>query len=228
MNTINERIAFLIKDQGLTQAKFAEMFHFGQSNVSKICNGTVTPTDSLIDAICTKLNVSLAWLEDGVGEMYVQRSANEELALLVSNIMSDADDSFRKRFISLLMALPPEKWAAIESFVEELQKNLRRKIQKTRERLTVPGFSVSWKRVVFFMPESTYSKAMTLCGYVFIASTRSRTRSARIPSSQTQCLFFLPRSSFPCHLLRFLRILTLLMTFAIVSRLVSSLGVLPP
>ena len=64
MNTINERIAFLIKDQGLTQAKFAEMFHFGQSNVSKICNGTVTPTDSLIDAICTKLNVSLAWLED--------------------------------------------------------------------------------------------------------------------------------------------------------------------
>ena len=122
MNTINERIAFLIKDQGLTQAKFAEMFHFGQSNVSKICNGTVTPTDSLIDAICTKLNVSLAWLEDGVGEMYVQRSANEELGLLVSNIMSDADDSFRKRFISLLMALPPEKWAAIEAFVEELQK----------------------------------------------------------------------------------------------------------
>ena len=120
MNTINERIAFLIKDQGLTQAKFAEMFHFRQSNVSKICNGTVTPTDSLSDAIGTELNVSLAGLEDGVGEMYVQRSANEDLALLVSNIMSDADDSFRKRFISLLMALPPEKWSEIENFVKKL------------------------------------------------------------------------------------------------------------
>ena len=120
MNTINERIAFVSKDQGLTQAKFAEMFHFGQYNVSKTCNGTVTPPDSLMDAICTKLNVSLAWLEDGVGEMYVQRSANEELALLVSNIMSDADDSFRKRFISLLMALPPEKWSEIENFVKKL------------------------------------------------------------------------------------------------------------
>lgn len=133
MNTINERIAFLIKDQGLTQAKFAEMFHFGQSNVSKICNGTVTPTDSLIDAICTKLNVSLAWLEDGVGEMYVQRSANEELALLVSNIMSDADDSFRKRFLSLLMALPPEDWIKIEHFVDSLQKNNSSKDTKNAE-----------------------------------------------------------------------------------------------
>ena len=54
--------------------------------------------------------------------MYVQRSVNEELAVLVTDIMSDADDSFRKRFISLLMALPPEKWAAIEAFVGELQK----------------------------------------------------------------------------------------------------------
>ena len=52
--------------------------------------------------------------------MYVQRSANEELGLLVSNIMSDADDSFRKRFISLLMALPPEKWSEIENFVKKL------------------------------------------------------------------------------------------------------------
>ena len=52
--------------------------------------------------------------------MYVQRSANEELALLVTDIMSDADDSFRKRFISLLMALPPEKWSEIENFVKKL------------------------------------------------------------------------------------------------------------
>lgn len=74
--------------------------------------------------------MSLAWLQDGVGEMYVQRNANEELGLLVADIMSDADDSFRKRFISLLMALPPEKWAVIEDFVTDLQKNLPSKDAK--------------------------------------------------------------------------------------------------
>lgn len=122
MNTVNERISFLIKDQGLTQSKFAERIHLTQAHVSRICSGTYVPTERTISDICREFNVSLAWLEDGEGEMYVQRSANEDLALLVTDIMSDADDSFRKRFLSLLMALPPEKWAAIESFVEELQK----------------------------------------------------------------------------------------------------------
>lgn len=123
MNTINDRIAYLIKDLGITKTKFAETINLSQPFVSAVCSGSKMPSDRTISDICREFNVSLAWLEDGVGEMYVQRSANEELALLVSNIMSDADDSFRKRFISLLMALPPEKWAAIEAFVEELQKN---------------------------------------------------------------------------------------------------------
>ena len=112
-----------MKDQRLTQTEFADRLHLTQPHVSALCSGRKTLTDRTISDICREFNVSLAWLEDGVGEMYVQRSANEELGLLVSNIMSDADDSFRKRFISLLMALPPEKWAAIEAFVEELQKN---------------------------------------------------------------------------------------------------------
>ena len=123
MSTINERIAYLIKDLGITKTKFAETINLSQPFVSAVCSGAKTPSDRTISDICREFNVSLAWLEDGVGEMYIQRSANEELALLVSNIMSDADDSFRKRFISLLMALPPEKWAAIEAFIEELKKN---------------------------------------------------------------------------------------------------------
>ena len=122
METINERIAFLISDLGISKTKFAERLNISPSFVTRICAGDKIPSDRTSSDICREFNVSLAWLEDGVGEMYIQRSANEELALLVSNIMSDADDSFRKRFISLLMALPPEKWAAIESFVEELQK----------------------------------------------------------------------------------------------------------
>ena len=120
MNTVNERISFLIKDQGLTQSKFADRIHLTQAHVSRICSGTYVPTERTISDICREFNVSLAWLEDGVGEMYVQRSANEELAMLVSNIMSDADDSFRKRFSAHLIALPPEKWSEIENFVKKL------------------------------------------------------------------------------------------------------------
>ena len=117
---MNERIRQLRNSLKLSQAEFGAKISLSQNYIWMIEKGERTPSDRTISDICREFNVSLAWLEDGIGEMYVQRSANEELALLVSNIMSDADDSFRKRFISLLMALPPEKWSEIENFVKKL------------------------------------------------------------------------------------------------------------
>lgn len=133
METVNERIAFLIKDLGIKRSAFAERLHVSGAFITGLCSGIRNPSDRTISDICREFGVSLAWLQDGVGEMYVQRSANEELGLLVADIMSDADDSFRKRFISLLMALPPEKWAVIEDFVTDLQKNLPSKDTKKAE-----------------------------------------------------------------------------------------------
>lgn len=123
MNTINDRIALLIKDLGITRSSFADRIRVSRPFVSELCSGVKQPSDRTIADIARKFGVSLAWLEDGEGEMYVKRSANEELGLLVANIMSDADDSFRKRFITLLMALPPEDWGKIERFIDELQKS---------------------------------------------------------------------------------------------------------
>lgn len=123
MSTINERIAYLIKDLGITKTKFAETINLSQPFVSAVCSGAKTPSDRTISDICREFNVSLAWLEDGIGEMYVQRSVNEELALMVTDLMSEADDSFRKRFVSAFLAFPPEKLAVLEEFVNELAKD---------------------------------------------------------------------------------------------------------
>lgn len=119
---MGERIKQIRLAAGLTQQQFAERIGLSRNFIAVIETSGRKPSDRTVSDICREFGVSLAWLENGVGEMYVQRSANEELAVLVTDIMSDADDSFRKRFISLLMALPPEKWAAIEAFVGELQK----------------------------------------------------------------------------------------------------------
>ena len=123
MNTINDRIALLIKDLGITRSSFADRIRVSRPFVSELCSGVKQPSDRTIADIAREFGVSLAWLEDGEGEMYVKRSANEELGLQVANIMSDADDSFLKRFITLLMALPPEDWGKIERFIDELQKS---------------------------------------------------------------------------------------------------------
>lgn len=123
MESVNERIAFLIKDMGISRSTFADRLHISRPFASELCSGAKQPSDRTISDICRVFCVSEAWLREGEGEMYVRRSANEELAILVNDLMSDADESFRKRFVSLLLALPPESWAAVEDFAKKLQKN---------------------------------------------------------------------------------------------------------
>ena len=120
MDTINERISYLIKDLNYTKTDFAEKLHVTPSFISAVCAGKKQPSNRTVSDICREFGVSLAWLEDGIGEMYVQRSMNEELGLMVSTLMGEADESFRKRFISAMMELPPEFWPEFEKFLKKI------------------------------------------------------------------------------------------------------------
>ena len=123
MDTINSRIEFLIKDLAITKTSFAEQLHVSVAFISGLCSGVKNPSDRTISDICRVFGVSEAWLRDGIEPMYVTRSMNEELARLVNDLMADADDSFRKRFITALLELPPEHWPEFEKFIKKISQN---------------------------------------------------------------------------------------------------------
>lgn len=120
MEDINNRIDLLIKDLGITKTRFAESLHVSSQFISSLCSGAKQPSERTISDICREFNVSLDWLQSGNGEMYVQRSANEELGLMVASLMAEADDSFRKRFVSAMLELPPEFWPELEKFIKKI------------------------------------------------------------------------------------------------------------
>lgn len=120
MNTINERIAYLIKDLGYTKKNFAKAVNLSQPFVSELCSGVKQPSDRTISDICREFNVSLAWLEHGEGEMYVQRSENERLALMFTDVLSEADESVRKRCISAALEMPPEFWQSVLEYAKKI------------------------------------------------------------------------------------------------------------
>lgn len=120
MNTINDRIAYLIKDLGITKTKFAETINLSQPFVSAVCSGSKMPSDRTISDICREFNVSLAWLEDGKGEMYVQRSENERMAMLFTDVLAEADESTRKRGIAAALEMPPEFWDNILEYAKKI------------------------------------------------------------------------------------------------------------
>lgn len=120
METINERIAFLISDLGISKTKFAERLNISPSFVTRICAGDKIPSDRTSSDICREFNVSLAWLEDGEGEMYVQRSENERLTMLFLDVLAESDESTRKRGVAAVLEMPPEFWDNIHEFAKKI------------------------------------------------------------------------------------------------------------
>lgn len=120
MQTIGDRISLVIKRSGLTKTKFAEQLNVSAAYISQMCSGARFPSDRTIADICREFNVSEAWLRDGVGDMEVKRTMNQELALMVNELMTESDESYRKRFVAALLDLPPEFWPELKRFLEKL------------------------------------------------------------------------------------------------------------
>lgn len=120
METINERITFLISDLGISKTKFAERLNISPSFVTRICAGDKIPSDRTSSDICREFNVSLAWLEDGVGEMYVQRTENERMAMMFADVLAESDESTRKRGIAAALEMPPEFWDNILEYAKKI------------------------------------------------------------------------------------------------------------
>lgn len=120
MQTIGDRISLVIKRSGLTKTKFAEQLNVSAAYISQMCSGARFPSDRTIADICREFNVSEAWLRDGVGDMEVKRTMNQELAMMVNELMTESDESYRKRFVAALLELPPEFWPDLKRFLEKL------------------------------------------------------------------------------------------------------------
>lgn len=109
---INDRINLVRASSSLSQTDFSAKLGTTRGVITNLEFKNTSPNNSFV-------GVSLAWLQDGVGEMFLQRSANEELAIMVAQ----SDDSFCKRVISAFLAFPPEKTAVLEEFIDALAAN---------------------------------------------------------------------------------------------------------
>lgn len=119
---MNERLKKLRKTLDMTQQEFADKIGIKRNSLANYETGRNTPIDAIVVSICREFNVNEEWLRTGKGEMFIQLSRNEEIAEFVGQLMSDEDDSFKKRLISGLAALDENGWKVLEDFLDSIQK----------------------------------------------------------------------------------------------------------
>lgn len=117
--SLHERIDALIKALGLNQTKFAERINVSRSYVSQMCIGNKIPADRTISDICREFDVNEAWLRTGEGEMFIEKSREEEIAAFIGNILKGEPD-FRRRLVSVLARLSVEEWQMLEQMAKQL------------------------------------------------------------------------------------------------------------
>ena len=71
ISTMQERIALLIEESGMTKTAFAQKLNITQPYVSKLLK-TGSPSDRLIEDICEKFEISEEWLLNGTEPMHIQ------------------------------------------------------------------------------------------------------------------------------------------------------------
>lgn len=120
---MKNRIAEIRKHENLTQDEFAKQLGLSRNYIWMIENGRRVPPDRTIADICRVFGVSELWLRTGEGEMTVQRTMNQELGVMINALMSESDESFRKRFVAALLELPEDAWPEIEKFAKKISQS---------------------------------------------------------------------------------------------------------
>lgn len=120
---MKERLKKLRKTLDLTQQEFADKIGSARNNIAGYETGRRNPSAAAISLICTKFNVNEEWLRTGNGEMFIELTRDEQIERFVGDALKSEDDSFKKKFISMLAALDESDWEVLQKMVELMQEN---------------------------------------------------------------------------------------------------------
>lgn len=104
----------------MTQEEFADSIKLSRSNLGNIETNKVSVTDRVISDICEKHNVNRDWLMNGSGNPIIEISKENQLMEWAGNILKSESDSFKRRFVNMLMSLTEDEWEFIERKAKEL------------------------------------------------------------------------------------------------------------
>ena len=119
---MNERVKQLRKTLDLTMEKFGDRLGVKKNSISQIESGKNSLTEQRIKSICREFDVDEEWLRNGTGSMFIERTRDEEIAKFIGTIQSVDDDSFMKKFISMLAKLDESEWKLLEKMALRLTK----------------------------------------------------------------------------------------------------------
>lgn len=115
-----ERIKLLRKALGLTQQEFSDTIKVKRSTLATYESGRNEPIDAVITLICREFDVNEKWLRFGTGEMFIEKTEDEEISEMLADIQLSGSSSFKHRLAVALARLDDDGWKWLEEFVNSI------------------------------------------------------------------------------------------------------------
>lgn len=130
---MNERIRELRKALDLTMERFGEVIGVSKSSISNIENGNRSLTERMFKDICREFDVNEEWLRTGEGKMFKELSRSEKIAVFLTDVLKDEDDSFRKQFIEAFSELDLNDWKVLEGICNNILEKRAKHTMKRKD-----------------------------------------------------------------------------------------------
>lgn len=104
----------------MKQGQLAKELTLSQGHVSDIENGRKAVSDQTIEILSLKYGVNEEWIRNGHPPMLIVQKRENQLMSWAANILKDESDSFKRRFVNMLMSLTEDEWEFIERKAKEL------------------------------------------------------------------------------------------------------------
>lgn len=117
--TLKDRIRKIRKELKLTQQEFASRIGTSQNVLANYETGRRNPSASVINNICKTFHINEIWLRTGEGERFLLADTESQLIEWAKTILNEKDTSFKKRFVTMLMAFDENKWKLLEELLQK-------------------------------------------------------------------------------------------------------------
>ena len=120
---MGERLKELRKQLGITQQVFADRVGVKLNTVAQWESGVNSITEQTVNQICKEFKVNEMWLRTGKDKIFKESTTDEELMMFINDIKWDAEDSFKKRFITAISKLTTDEWTVLEKIMYSFMKD---------------------------------------------------------------------------------------------------------
>ena len=114
METPNERVHKIRKSLDFTLERFGKPLGVSKTAISNIENGNRNLTEQMKRSICREYHVNPAYLEQGIGDMFIEMTTDTVILEWTAKVMKDQPESFRTRLVAVMATWTEEDWAWIE------------------------------------------------------------------------------------------------------------------